>query len=69
VQLFGQLMAGTNVHGPAVKASAGLRYDLSDRLGLHLTAGRIEAWSSGGHRFSANSLGLGLDYRFSVPSW
>jgi hypothetical protein len=32
LQAFGQLMAGTNVHGPAVKASAGLRYTLSDRL-------------------------------------
>jgi len=69
VQLFGQLMAGVNVHGPAAKASAGLRYGLSDRLALHLTVGRIAARSSAGGRFSADSLGLGLDYRFSIPSW
>lgn len=69
VQLFGQLMAGVNVHGPAAKASAGLRYHLSERLALHLTVGRIEARSSTGQRFSADSLGLGLDYRFSIPSW
>jgi hypothetical protein len=67
VQLFGQLLAGTNVHGPAVKANAGLRYGLSDRLALDLAAGRIEARRSTGQRFSANSLSLGLDYRFSIP--
>jgi hypothetical protein len=69
VQVFGQLMVGANVHGRAAKAGAGLRYGLSDRLGLHLTAGRIEARSSAGQRFSADSLGLGLDYRFSIPGW
>jgi hypothetical protein len=68
-QLFGQLLAGTNAHGPAVKANAGLRYGLSDRLALDLAAGRIEARRSTGQRFSANSLSLGLDYRFSIPGW
>lgn len=68
LQLFGQLMAGANVHGLAVKASGGLRYGLSDRTSLHLTAGRIEAKSAAGTRFSADSLGLGLDYRFSIPA-
>ena len=69
VQLFGQLMAGANVHGRAAKASVGLRYGLSDRLALHLTAGRIEASGSAGQGFRADSLGLGLDYRFSIPGW
>ena len=69
LQVFGQLMAGTNVHGLAVKASAGLRYGLSDRTALHLTAGRIEARSAAGNRFIADSLGVGLDYRFSMPTW
>jgi hypothetical protein len=69
VQLFAQLMVGANVHGPAAKAGAGLRYGLSDRLALHLAAGRIEARSSAGQRFSAGTLELGLDYRFSVPGW
>jgi hypothetical protein len=68
-QFFGQLLAGTNAHGPAVKANAGLRYGLNDRLALDLAAGRIEARRSTGQRFSANSLSLGLDYRFSIPSW
>jgi hypothetical protein len=69
VQVFGQLMAGTNVHGLGVKASGGVRYGLSDRLGLHLTAGRFQARSAAGNRFTANSVGLGLDYRFSIPAW
>jgi hypothetical protein len=68
-QVFAQLMGGANVHGPAVKASAGVRYAFGDRLALHLAAGRIAARGSSGGRFSANSVGLGLDYRFSIPGW
>ena len=68
-QLFGQLMAGTNIHGLALKASGGLRYGLSDRTALHVSAGRIEARSAAGNRFTAGSVGVGLDYRFSVPAW
>ena len=66
-QAFGQLMAGTNVHGVAAKGSAGLRYGLSDRVALSMTAGRMVARSSTGNRFVANSVGFGLDYRFSLP--
>ena len=62
-------MAGTNVHGLAVKGSGGLRYGLSDRVALSINAGRFVAKSSAGTRFVANSVGLGLDYRFSIPSW
>jgi len=69
VQTFGQIMVGTNVHGLAVKAGAGLRYGLGDRLAVHLAAGRIVARSAAGNRFSADSLALGLDYRFSMPAW
>lgn len=69
LEVFGQLMAGANVHGPGVKASAGVRYGLSDRLALHVAAGRIVVRGSTGGRYSANSLGLGLDYRFSIPGW
>lgn len=69
LQAFGQVMAGTNVHGVAVKGSAGLRYGLSDRLALSMSAGRIEARSSAGNRFVANSVSLGLDYFFSTPGW
>ena len=69
LQAFGQVMAGTNVHGVAVKGSGGLRYGLSDRVALSIHAGRIVARSAAGNRFVANSVGLGLDYRFSLPSW
>jgi hypothetical protein len=69
VQFFGQLMAGTNVHGPAVKASAGLHYGLGDRWSLHLSTGKTKARHPSGRQFSADSLGLGLDYRFSIPGW
>jgi len=68
-QVFGQVMAGTNVHGLVAKAGAGLRYGLNDRVALQLNAGRIVARSSAGNRFVANSVGLGLDYRFSIPVW
>ncbi len=66
-QFFGQLMGGANVHGLGYKASGGVRYLLNDRLSLHLAAGHIETRKSDGRRFTAHSLGLGLDYRFSVP--
>lgn len=68
-QVFGQLMGGTNIHGLALKASGGLRYGLNDRTAVHVSAGRIEARSAAGNRFTAASLGIGLDYRFSVPAW
>jgi hypothetical protein len=68
-QVFGQLMAGTNVHGLAVKGSGGLRYGLSEGVALSVNAGRIVARSSAGNRFVANSVGLGLDWRFSMPAW
>ena len=69
LQAFAQLMAGTNVHGVAVKGSAGLRYGLSDRVALSTNAGRIVARSSAGNRFVANSVSFGVDYRFSMPGW
>jgi hypothetical protein len=68
-QAFGQLMAGTNVHGLAAKGSVGLRYLLNDRLALSINAGRIMAKSASGNHFVANSIGFGLDYSFSMPGW
>jgi hypothetical protein len=67
LQWFGQLMGGANVHGLGVKVSGGLRVLLSDRFSLHLAAGHIETRKSDDRRFSAHSLGIGLDYRFAVP--
>ena len=69
LQFFGQLMAGANLHGPAAKASLGTRVFLSDSLSLSLVAGRIEAKSASGNRFSANSLAVALESRFSFPGW
>jgi hypothetical protein len=66
-QIFGQLMAGTNVHGLAAKGSVGLRYLLNDRVALSINAGHIVAKSASGNRFAANSIGFGLDYGFSIP--
>lgn len=68
LQAYGQLMAGANVHGKAAKANVGLRYLLSERMALNLSAGHIEARSAGGGRFSADNLALGLDYRFAIPT-
>ena len=62
-------MAGTNLHGVALKGSWGLRYGLSDRVAMSINAGRIVAKSSAGNRFVANSVGSGLGYLFSIPSW
>jgi hypothetical protein len=66
-QAFGQLMGGANVHGLGYKASGGLRYIVDDRISVQLAAGHIETRKSDGRRFSADSLGFGLDYRFAVP--
>ena len=66
-QAFGQLMAGTNVHGLAAKGSVGMRYVLNDRVALSINAGHIVAKSASGIRFAANSIGFGLDYSFSMP--
>ena len=68
-QAFGELMAGTNVHGLAAKVGTGLRYVVNDRTSLHLAVGRLAARSAGGNRFTTDSLSLGLDYRFSLPVW
>lgn len=68
LQAFGQLMGGANVHGKAAKLSAGLRYILSERLALNLTAGHMEARNASGARFNSDTLAVGLDYRFSIPT-
>lgn len=69
LQYFGQLLAGTNVHGLILSPGLGMNYTLNDRLALHASAGKTLATSSNNGNFRANWLGLGLTYRFSVPSW
>ena len=33
------------------------------------SAGRIEAGNAAGNRFKADSLSVGFDYLFSLPTW
>ena len=68
-QFFGQLLGGTNVHGLILKPGIGLNYTLSDRLAVHASSGKTMATSSDNGNFRSTYLGLGLTYRFSVPSW
>ncbi len=67
-QYFGQLLGGTNAHGLILKPGIGLNHTLSDRLAIHASIGKTMATSSDNGKFSATYLGLGLSYRFSVPS-
>jgi len=69
LQGFAELMAGTNVHGLALKAGLGLRYHLNDRIALRAMVGHIEARSKARNRYSADSVSLGFDYLFSLPTW
>jgi hypothetical protein len=70
-QFFGQLLGGTNPHGPIVKAGVGVNYGLSDRLAIYASAGATVAIASNKTKtnFRSDNIGLGLTYRFSVPSW
>lgn len=69
LQGFAELMGGTNVHGLAVKAGVGLRWGLGERTALRVAAGHIQARSASGNRFVADSLMIGVDYKFSTPTW
>lgn len=71
-QFFGQLLAGPNVHGIVLKPMVGLNFSLTDRLALHLQAGKTIGLDNYGQntnkqKFRASALGLGLTYRFSAP--
>ena len=68
LQFFGQLLGGTNAHGPVVKAGIGVNVGLSDRLALYASAGKTVATPSNKTNFKSDNLGLGLTYRFSLPS-
>jgi hypothetical protein len=41
--------------------------DIGAPWSVHLSAGRIQARHGDGRRFQADSLGIGLGYRFSTP--
>ena len=63
--MFGQLLVGTNVHGPVLKTGVGINVGVSKRLALYGVAG--QTFGVDKDRFRANYLGLGMTYRFSVP--
>ncbi|HEX6016886.1 MAG TPA: hypothetical protein VFZ28_02195 [Burkholderiaceae bacterium] len=67
LQFFGQLLGGTNAHGPVVKASIAMNIGLSDRLAIYASAGKTVAAPSNKTDFKSDNLGLGLTYRFSMP--
>jgi hypothetical protein len=48
-----------------------VNYGLSDRLAIYASAGATVAIASNKTKtnFRSDNIGLGLTYRFSVPSW
>lgn len=68
-EFFGQLLGGTNVHGPIVKASVGVNLGLSDQLAIHASASKARATSSKDGDFRADYAALGIAWRFSLPGW
>ena len=69
LQFFGQLLGGTNAHGPVLKAGIGMNFGLSDRLAIYASAGKTVATLSNKTNFKSDNVGLGMTYRFSMPSW
>jgi hypothetical protein len=68
-QTFAQLLVGGNVPGVIAKLQLGVNYSLNDHYALYVQVGRASTVGIGNrYDFSANSVGLGLSYRFSVPS-
>ena len=67
LQMFAQVLVGTNVHGPIVKVGVGLNVGVGDRMALYATAGQTRGLDQ--DRFKANQVGVGLSYRFSRPAW
>lgn len=73
LQFFGQLLAGPNVHGLVLKPQVGLNIGLSEDLALYLQAGRTIGLGDYGQntnkqKLRANQIGIGLSYRFSLPT-
>jgi hypothetical protein len=69
-QSFFQILAGANVMDTLIKPSVGINYSLSDNLALYSQLSKTKSMNktvSGNTKFSSNSIGLGLTYRFSLP--
>jgi hypothetical protein len=70
-QNFFQVLIGTNINNFVLKTSAGLNYSLTDNLALYGQVGRtisLNKWTQYAFdmRVNADSVGLGLTYRFSL---
>ena len=68
-QILAQMLLGANVSGVIAKLQLGVNYSLNDSYALYGQVGHTSTVEIGNrYDFSANSFGLGLSYRFSVPS-
>ena len=68
-QSFAQILLGANVSGLIAKLELGVNYSLNDNYALYGQVGHTASVDTGNkYDFSANSFGLGLSFRFSVPS-
>lgn len=65
-QYFFQAMAGTDVHGAAVKPQIGVNYGLTDYLAVYGMLARTFSFEKEREIMSSYSVGLGLTYRFSL---
>lgn len=78
LQVYAQLLTGLNDAvanpGPLIYPSAGLIYNIDDRLSVYSQVGRtvsLGQYLGGGsaNSFESTTLGLGVSYRFSKPTW
>lgn len=72
-QGFSQVLVGANVFGTIVKPEVGVYCSLGPRLALRAQIGKSFSighadGNADNHRLHADSIGLGLSYRFSLPS-
>ena len=67
LQSFAQLLVGANSHGLILKTGIGLNFGLSDRLAIYGVMG--QTFATDREKFRSDYAGIGLTYRFSVPSW
>ena len=52
-----------------MKPGIGVNVGLSDRLAFYASAGKTVATPSNKRIVRSDNLGLGVTYRFSLPSW
>ena len=67
LQSFAQLLVGANIRGLVLKTGIGLNFGLSDRFAIYGVMG--QTFAADREKFRSDYAGIGLTYRFSVPSW